>query len=142
MTIKRRKTVPKGRWSFYKATQYRSSWRARCKKTDRSLEEVPTRKEIQAWIDAHEPNLSCYIDRSVLDRKTLQADHILPISRGGSFKLDNIGLTSKRLNQIKGDMNIQELNQLIGLTSSWEDSGKSLFGRLLAGTLVYSRRKR
>ena len=129
------------RWSFYKASQYRSSWRGRCKKVKGDLDQVPTRKEIQDWLDSGIP-YRCYITNDFLNKKTLQADHKYPISRGGSFKLKNIGLTTKRLNQIKGEMTVKELKQLLRMVAKWEDGGESLFRRLLAGTHIYNRRRR
>lgn len=129
------------RWSFWKASQYRSSWRGRCKKLGGNLDDVPSRQDIEDWLDSGIP-YRCYITDEFLDKKTLQADHRDPISRGGSFKLENVGLTSKRLNQIKGEMTVPELKQLMNLVKGWDDKGDSLFRRLLAGTHIYNRRRR
>ena len=127
------------RWSFYKASNYRNSWRARCKKVNGPLEEVPTRPEIQQWIEGQEP-YKCYISGDSLNKNTMEADHKDPLSRGGSFKLKNIGITSKRLNRLKGNMKLKEFKQLLKLTSKWEDKGESLFSRLLQSNNVYRRR--
>jgi len=128
----------KERWCFHKAQQYRNSWRARCKKIEGDLESVPTRPEIQEWLMKQEP-FRCYITGEYLNKRTLQADHIQPLSRGGLFTLDNVGLTSKRFNQIKGNMTLEEFKQLLSLVSNWEDNGAELFKRLLSSTNIYRR---
>lgn len=133
--------LKKERWSFYKATQYRSSWRARCKANKHELSQVPTRAEIEAWLDAQEP-YNCYITSNPLDKSTLQADHIIPVVRGGNYSLDNIGLTSKRYNQVKGEMSLEEFSSLLMLVNDWEDEGKLLFNRLIAGGNVYRKKRR
>lgn len=133
--------LKKERWSFYKATQYRSSWRARCKANGDDLSQVPTRIEIEAWLDSQEP-YNCYITSNPLDKSTLQADHIIPIARGGAYTLDNIGLTSKRYNQVKGEMSLEEFYDLLRVVANWEDKGKLLFNRLVAGGNVYRKKRR
>lgn len=135
------KKLKKERWSFWKASQYRSSWRDRCKKSKGDVEDVPTRQEIQDWLEAQVP-YKCYLTQDTLDKNTLQADHMEPLSRGGSFRLDNIGLTSKRFNQVKGEMSVPEFLQLLEITKRWEDKGDSLFRRLMAGTFIYKRRRK
>lgn len=129
------------RWNFYKATQYRSSWRSRAKKYKGNVEEVPTRQVIEDWLDSLEP-FKCYITLSSLSKKDIEADHIQPIARGGSYSLDNIGLTSKRLNGIKGSMTLSEIKGLLELTESWEDRGDHLFSRLLASNNIFRRRRK
>jgi 5-methylcytosine-specific restriction endonuclease McrA len=126
-------------YEFRKAQQYRSSWRRRCKKSGGNLNDIPVRKVIQEWLVNQKP-YTCYITNDLLKETDVEADHIQPISRGGSFKLSNVGLTSKRMNQIKGDMTISELHQLLELVSKWEDKGKSLFKRLLSSSNIYRRR--
>lgn len=133
--------LKKERWSFWKASQYRSSWRGRCKKVSGPLDDVPSRQEIQDWLESGIP-YRCYLTNDFLNKTTLQADHMEPVSRGGSFKLENIGLTSKRYNQVKGEMTVPEFKDLMQLVKSWEDKGESLFRRLLAGTHIYNRRRR
>ena len=128
------------RWTFYKATQYRSSWRARCKKVKGDLDEVPTRATIQEWLDITIP-YKCYLTKDFLNKRTMEADHMEPVSRGGSFTLKNIGMTSKRLNGVKGNMNVKEFKALLKLVSKWEDGGDSLFARLLAANNIYRRRR-
>ena len=146
MTRKRKKRNPaleklkRDRWSFYKASQYRSSWRERCKKSGGDLESVPTRAEIQDWLEALEP-YKCYITNAFLNKRTMEADHKDPVSRGGSYRLKNIGITSKRLNGIKGSMSVKEMKALLKLVSKWEDKGDSLFSRLLASNNIFRRRR-
>lgn len=124
---------------FKKATQYRSSWRARCKKACKDLDSIPSRQEIQDWLISKQPFV-CYITNQPIRLKDIQADHKNPIARGGSFKLGNIGLTSKRTNKIKGDMTIKEFKSLMKLINNWEDEGKSLFTRLMSSSLIYRKK--
>lgn len=53
----------------------------------------------------------CQYTGKHLDRKEATIDHVLPKSRGGSDKWDNLALTSKNLNSKKGNA----LNSEIGL---------------------------
>jgi len=139
----RRKRVnrsKKEQWYFDKAKQYRDSWRKRCKKIEGNLDEVPTREVIEKWLEQQTP-FKCYITGDNLNARSMEADHITPINRKGSFTLTNIGLTSKRWNQIKGDMTYEELKELINLVSKWEDGGERLYRRLLAANNVYRRHR-
>jgi len=133
--------LKKERFTFYKASQYRASWRERCKKANGNLDDIPSRAVIEKWLDNKEPWI-CYLTKAVLNKDTFQADHIQPISRGGSFKLSNIGLTSKKYNLAKGNMTKREFKSLLTCIKKWEDGGEGLLGRLIAGSTVFGRRKR
>ena len=71
----------------------------------------------------------------------MEADHKDPVSRGGSYRLKNIGITSKRLNGIKGSMSVKEMKALLKLVSKWEDKGDSLFSSLLASNKIFRKRR-
>ena len=128
-------------WSNWKATQARSSWRERAKKFGLPLDEVPTRAEIQEWLEAQHP-IKCYFTGGFISPEVVELDHKHPLSRGGSLQLHNVGITSRWYNNIKGQMSEREFRQLIKLVSKWEDNGDMLFKRLAASNRVFSRRRK
>lgn len=135
------KELKRTRWTYWKASQLRANWRSRCKKVKGDLDTVPTRVEIQDWLERIVP-YSCYITGERLIKSKMEADHILPISRGGTFELKNIGITSKRFNSLKGAMTVKEFKQLLEVVKGWEDKGESLFKRLMLSNNIYRGRKR
>jgi len=140
---KKKSTNPlkKTNWCNWKATQVRSSWRERAKKYGLPLDEVPTRAEIQEWLEANQP-VKCYITGSFISSEIVELDHKHPLSRGGSLKLPNVGITSRWYNNIKGQLSEQEFRQLLKLVSKWEDKGDMLFRRLSASNHMYSRKRK
>lgn len=131
----------KDRWTFWKASQARSSWRSRAKKNDLPLEDIPNREEIQKWLDNQEP-LKCYITKTIISKEVIELDHKQPLVRGGSLKLNNVGITSRWYNNIKGQMTEKEFRQLLTLVNKWEDKGQALFKRLSASNHIYRRSKK
>jgi len=60
-------------------------------------------------------NPTCYLtgrEIDLLSPKTYHCDHIVPVSKGGSAKLNNLGLTCKDANIAKGNL---ELGQFLSL---------------------------
>lgn len=57
---------------------------------------------------------TCYLTGRPLNLKEdeYELDHIIPISKGGSCDLDNLGITCKQANQSKSNMTIEEYIQL------------------------------
>ena len=139
---KRKSINPKKRENFYfwKASQARSSWRTRAKKYGLPLEDVPTRLEIQQWLEDQSP-LKCYISGSFISNDVIELDHKTPLVRKGSLRLDNVGVTSRYYNNIKGQMTEKEFRSLLKCVSSWEDKGQELFKRLMASNKIYGRRR-
>lgn len=133
--------MKKSNWCQWKATQVRSSWRERAKKYGLSLEEVPSRPEIQKWLEDQHP-IKCYFTGSFISSEIVELDHKQPLCRGGSLKLHNVGITSRWYNNIKGQMSEREFRQLLKLVSKWEDNGDMLFKRLSASNHMYSRKRR
>ena len=139
----RRKSVnpkKKENWSFWKASQVRGSWRSRARKYGHNLDDVPTRAEIQSWLESQEP-IKCYITGSFISPEVVELDHKLPLIRGGKFALSNVGITSRWYNNIKGQMTEKEFRQLLKVVSKWEDNGQALFKRLSASNHIYRRSK-
>lgn len=139
----RKKSVnPKKRenWFFWKASQVRGSWRSRARKYGHSLDDVPTRIEIQEWLESQHP-IKCYFTGSFISNEVVELDHKTPLIRGGKFDLSNVGITSRWYNNIKGQMTEKEFRQLLKLVSKWEDGGQSLFRRLVSSNNIYKRHK-
>jgi 5-methylcytosine-specific restriction endonuclease McrA len=128
-------------WSNWKATQVRSSWRERAKKFGLNLNDVPTRAEIQDWLEAQSP-IKCYIEGTFISTEVMELDHKTPLSRGGKLHLENVGCTSRYYNNIKGTMTEKEFRQLLRLVKKWDDKGESIFKRLMASNHMFSRRRR
>lgn len=58
------------------------------------------------------PNPRCYLTNDPIDllqSDTYHLDHIIPKSKGGPNTLDNCGLTTKRANILKNDLELDEL---------------------------------
>ena len=127
-------------WANYKATQSRSSWRMRAKKYKLNLDEVPTREEIQNWLEAQMP-VKCYFTGGFISTETVELDHKIPLVRGGKLHLENVGITSRWYNNIKGQMTEKEFRQLLKVVGKWEDKGEALFRRLSASNNIYRRKR-
>lgn len=133
--------MKKTNWSQWKAGQVRSSWRERAKKYGLNLDEVPTRPEIQKWLEDSHP-LKCYFTGGFISNEVVELDHKHPLVRGGSLRLENVGITSRWYNNIKGQMSEKEFRQLLKMVSKWEDKGEALFKRLSASNHIFSRRRK
>jgi len=138
---KRKSTNPLKKTNFanYKASQARSGWRLRAKKYGHNLDDVPTRVEIQEWLEAQMP-LKCYISGSFISNEVVELDHKTPLVRGGSLKLNNVGVTSRYYNNVKGQMTEKEFRSLLKVVNKWEDKGEALFKRLMASNHIYRKR--
>lgn len=57
------------------------------------------------------PQTKCYLTGIDIDmtKDDYQLDHILPISRGGTNELSNLGITCPEVNQMKGPLTTEEL---------------------------------
>jgi len=128
-------------WAQYKASQVRSSWRERARKYGEPLEDVPSRPIIQQWLEDQAP-LTCYFTGTFISNEVAELDHKIPICRQGKFHLDNVGVTSRYYNNIKGSMTEEEFRGLLKLVRTWEDKGISLFKRLMASNHIYSRHRK
>lgn len=134
---KKSRDLKQENWELWQARALRSRWLARFKKhyPNQPYDSVPTAKEIESWLKTKE--LVCYFTDQPLSKESINFDHITPVSRGGSFGLDNIALVTPEVNQIKGELNEEEFKQLLALTSSWEDQGKYLKQMLKRASMVF-----
>lgn len=139
MARKKAHSKKRENWFFWKASQVRGSWRSRARKYGTPLEEVPTRIEIQEWLEAQDP-MKCYITGGFISPETVELDHKTPLIRGGKMALSNVGVTSRWYNNIKGQMTEKEFRQLLKTVSKWEDKGAALFKRLSASNHIYRRK--
>lgn len=123
---------------FWKSHQLRSNWRARSKQYEGSTA-LPTAKEIRDWLLNQQP-WKCHYTGEEISFETLGLDHKVPISRGGTYDLSNLVITSKKINGAKGGMTDKEFRQLLKLISKWEDKGQAILSRLKAAGHIFSRR--
>lgn len=126
-------------WFRWKATCLRGSWRRRAKKFGIDLNTIPTRQEIENWLIDSYP-FKCYITGESLSKAKIELDHKVPCSRGGTFMLDNIGITSRGTNNIKGDLLLSEFKSLMKLITKWECKGERILKRLRRGNSIYVRK--
>lgn len=126
-------------WYQYKASQLRSSWRGRAKKLGIDVTTVPSRKEIQLFLEGIGDETVCYLSGEPLKLQVAEFDHKIPTGRLGTFSLDNVGVTSRQLNGVKGMMTDSEFLGLLALVSSWEDKGVNLFKRLSMSNNLFRR---
>lgn len=60
-------------------------------------------------------NTKCYLtgkDIDIYQPKTYNFDHIIPVSKGGTNTLDNLGICTKVANQSKSDLSLEEFYRL------------------------------
>lgn len=82
----------------------------------------------QDVIDKFGETPKCYITGesiNIYEPKTYQFDHIIPVSRGGSNTLDNLGICTTAANRVKIDMTPEELYSLCRQIISYQDSLKN-----------------
>lgn len=72
--------------------------------------------------------------KKALTAYNFSADHIEPISRGGSWGLENVEIVCKACNEVKGPLSRVEFKQLINAIAEWpEEIRVNLFARIKAG---------
>ncbi len=83
------------------------SFKGRHKRNSYTPEGNVTTKEI---IDKYGHNTVCYLTGKPIDLALddYQLDHIIPISKGGSCNIDNLGITCPEANYAKGSLSISE----------------------------------
>ena len=94
--------------SLYKKIRYFQKRDSKNKYYDKSK---PLTFTLEEFKEKFPKNTKCYlsgIDIN-LDNKDWELDHIIPISRGGSNSLDNLGILHKEVNQMKGRLLNEEL---------------------------------
>lgn len=126
-----------------KARNFRQHSRQRALKLglEHKLIEIPSSKQIEQWLldkmdftVPSKPVFYCAYTSDKLKLSELEIDHIKPLSLDGDLGFDNLCVTSKRINGIKGDMTNGDFLKLLDLLDDMtEHSKKSVMTRLYAG---------
>jgi len=129
-----------------KSQNFRSHSLSRAKKAGHDVKKIPMPKELVEWI-ARQPIIekrkriyfSCYLTQELIPIAKIELDHRVPISRGGDYSADNLGITSKRMNAAKGNRTEQEFKSLLELIAGFDEvARKSIIADLYAGTNRFS----
>ena len=108
---------------------------------------VPMPKEIEAWLLTCESQLEvnrkrlylrCEYTNELAKIADIQIDHRTPISRGGSFGIENLAITSGKTNQHKSELTSDEFLELLDLLNSFDVVAKTnVLSRLRSGGRVF-----
>jgi 5-methylcytosine-specific restriction endonuclease McrA len=91
------------------------------------------RTEVRKALDRR---LCCYCRRE-LTASNFGADHMDPVSRGGSFNLDNLAFPCMDCNAAKGSMDKEEYLSLLNLMAHWHPNVRAnVLARLKAGARI------
>jgi len=120
------------------ACQWRSSSKARAKKGNYMIGELPSIDETHQHLKAL-PWVCCYCGTALGSRphNKPNLDHRTPICRGGDARLSNMGLACRPCNGSKGPLNEAEFRDLLAAVAHWPDKGRSLLIRLRGGYWTY-----
>ena len=129
-----------------KAANFRSHCLARADKLGIDRASVPMPKEIETWLLTYESRLEvsrkrlylrCEYTSELVKIVDIQIDHRTPISRGGSFGIENLAITSAKSNQHKGALTKSEFLELLQLLNSFEQVSKTdVLTRLRRGAVI------
>jgi len=117
-----------------KAANFRNHCLTRADKWGIDRANVPMPKDILAWLLTYQDKLeehrkrlylTCEYTGERIAIKNIEIDHRTPISRGGLFKIENLAITSGKVNQYKGDLLQIEFIQLLALLDSFEPVSKT-----------------
>jgi 5-methylcytosine-specific restriction endonuclease McrA len=135
-----KKEVTDEEWITKRAASFRTSSLARAKVLGISNDNVPSPSEIREWLGLQMP-FTCYLTDTLIPKGSIEIDHKIPISRGGSFNFNNLGLTTKWFNNAKGDMLEAEFRELLEVVRLWPDKGHRVLARLVASNNRFTKRK-
>jgi 5-methylcytosine-specific restriction endonuclease McrA len=96
--------------------------------------------QVRAWLKC---NPHCRYCGALITEKTFSLDHILPVSRQGSFSRHNIAVCCEGCNSLKGNLNEYEftlLQQAIAKMAT--EAAQDIKRRLKAGARVFVSTKR
>jgi len=123
-----------------KSSAFRSNCLSRAKKLGIPVSSVPMPREFAEWltlqpitIKRKRAYLTCYLTGALVTLAKIELDHRIPVSRGGSFQVFNLGVTDARMNQAKSNRTQDEFMELLKLIETWDDCGKSLIADLRSG---------
>lgn len=93
-----------------------------------------TEAELFEWVMALGEVFRCDYCRTFLTRLNFSIDHEIPLSRGGSLSLDNLGAPCKDCNAYKGNLTRLEYIHLRNALEPLSiDAQKSIYQRLKSG---------
>jgi len=129
-----------------KAATFRGHCLTRADKLGIDRANVPMPKEFDAWLLTYESRLElsrkrlylrCEYTNELVKIADIQIDHRTPISRGGSFGIENLAVTSGKTNQHKGSLLQSEFLELLDLLGSFEPAAKTdVLTRLRRGAVI------
>jgi hypothetical protein len=117
-----------------KAANFRNNCLGRADKHDIDRANVPMPKEIEAWLLTYESRLEvvrkrlylrCEYTNELVKIADIQIDHRTPVSRGGSFGVENLAITTAQSNQRKGSLIEAEFKELLSLLDNFEPVAKT-----------------
>jgi len=128
-----------------KAANFRNNCLTRADKHGIDRISVPMPKEIEVWLLTYESQLEvsrkrlylrCEYTSELVKIADIQIDHRTPISRGGSFGIENLAITTAQSNQRKGSLVSAEFKELLQLLDNFEPVAKTdVLTRLRCGAV-------
>jgi len=123
-----------------KCSAFRAHSLDRAKKLGIPASSVPMPREFAEWltlqpitIKRKRAYLTCYLTGALVPLAKIELDHRVPVSRGGSFQVFNLGITSAQINQAKSNRTEDEFKSLLELITGFYDGGKSIIADLRSG---------
>jgi 5-methylcytosine-specific restriction endonuclease McrA len=130
-----------------KAANFRNNCLGRVDKLGIDRANVPMPIDFYNWLLTYEEKievirkqlcLKCEYTGELIKLKDIQIDHRTPISRGGSFGVENLAITSGKTNQYKGELVESEFLELLGLLNKFDAIAKnSVLSRLRSGGVYF-----
>lgn len=95
----------------------------------------PSTAELTAWLKNQQPFV-CYYFNTPVEPFDLHIDHKVPVTLGGSNNLENLCITSSKVNRAKGQFTEKEFKELVEFCHRNPDAKDYLITRLLVGGRV------
>ena len=117
-----------------KAANFRNNCLSRADKLGIDRVNVPMPKDIEFWLLTYESQLEvsrkrlylrCEYTGELVKIADIQIDHRTPISRGGSFGVENLAITTAQNNQRKGSLLAAEFKELLLFLDGFEPVAKT-----------------
>lgn len=99
----RKKSKSNWKTNFYISDKLRSAFRGRKDRTSK----IPTYKDFFDKFGKKE-YYTCYLTGELVHIKDISLDHIIPYSKDNNTGIENIGITSWKINNMKGSLSLDE----------------------------------